>query len=102
MTRKRSRLRGDLRLDPLELRQHLIGSFHEQSPRVGQLQPAAHLPRENGSGLALQRAELLRDRRRRERQRLGRTGDRAPCVELAQHRQLSRIQHQLSLTEQNR
>jgi hypothetical protein len=65
----------------------------EPQAGVGQPQPPADALGERDAGLALQLGELLRDRARGERQRLGDRGDRAPGVQLAQQQQLAEVEH---------
>ena len=79
----------ELGLDLLDARQQLPGPLHERAAGVGQLEPPAGLAEQLDAGLALELGELLRDRRRREGERLGRARDRALGGELAQHGQPS-------------
>ena len=91
--------RGQLRLGALHLFEQLLRERNEGSARVGQLQPPTRLAEELDARLTLEQGELLRDRRRGERERLRRAGDRSLGGELAKHCQAARIQHQLSVTE---
>ena len=90
-------LGGELGLDLLDAREQLAGALHERAAGVGQLEPPADLAEQLDAGLALELGELLRHRRRREGERLGRARDRALGGELAQHGQSARVQHQLSI-----
>ena len=72
-------------LERLELPQHAARALGQHAARVGQLEPPPAAAEQLDAGLALQLRELLRDRRRREGERLGGAGDRPLRDELAQH-----------------
>ena len=73
---------GQVRLGDLELRQHRLGVGDERARGVGQPDAAAVALEQRDPDLALERGELLRDRRRRERERLGGRRDRPAGGEL--------------------
>ena len=74
---------GEVRLGDLELREHRLGVGHERARRVGQPDAAAVALEQRDADLALERRELLRDRRRREGERLGGRRDRPAGGELS-------------------
>ena len=86
-------LAREVGLELLELGQHPAGARREHAAGVGQLEPPPGLAEQLDARLALQLRELLRDRRRRERERLGGARDRALGDELAQHDEAAGSEH---------
>jgi hypothetical protein len=82
-----------IRLGRLELRQQRVGVTHQTQPGIGQPEPPAHALGKRHAGLALKLRELLRDRRRRIRQRLRDRHDGPSNVQLAQKAELAYIEH---------
>ena len=74
-----------------------LGVAHERLARLGEAHAARAALHEDRAGLALERRDLLRDRRLRERQRLGRGGERAAHRDLAQDPETAYVEHHLSL-----
>jgi len=92
----RERLGLGLRLR--ELRQDLLGPLDEQEPRGCEMHAAAAALEQLVPELALERAQLLGDGGRRERERLGGGSDRAVKSHLAQRSQSPDVEHQFCLT----
>ena len=84
---------GQLGGGPLQLLQHRLGVPDQVPPGRGEHHPPPAALQQRQAGLPLQRAELLRDRRRGEGQRLGDGGDRAPVGQFAQQAQAADIKH---------
>jgi hypothetical protein len=81
-----------------EVAEELVGPGHEHAARVGQLEPPPDLAKQLDAGLALERGQVLRDRRGREGERRGRPRNRPLGGELAQHREPAWVEHRLSIT----
>jgi hypothetical protein len=89
---------GECRRGAFELLQHGLRVLDEELPRGRQRDRAPRAFEQWHARLPFQRAELLGDGRRRERDRLGDRGDRAAPGELAQEVELAWIEHKLSLS----
>ena len=83
---------GQVRLRDLELREHGLGVGDERARGVGQPDAAAVALEQRDADLALERGELLRDRRRREREGLGGRRDRPAGGELSEDTQASDVE----------
>ena len=81
---------GEPREDPL-------GVAHHGLAGVGEPHAARAALDEDGAGLALERGDLLRDGRLRERERFGGGGERALEGDLAQDAHAADVEHQCSL-----
>jgi hypothetical protein len=80
-----------------EARQDLVGVPHDRLARLGQPHAARAALHEHRAGLALERRDLLRDRRLRERERLGGGGERAAQRDLAEDSHTTDVKHQWDL-----
>ncbi len=80
-----------------EAGEHGVGVAHERLPRLGQPHPARVALHEHGSGLALERGDLLRHGGLREGERLGGGGEGALAGDLAQDAHAADVEHQSSL-----
>ena len=89
--------RLELRLRLGEVAEDRVGVAHERAARVGEPDAAHAALDERGARLALQRGDLLRDRRLRERERLGGGREGAMLRDLAEHPHAADVEHQRSL-----
>ena len=85
--------RGEVGLGERGALEQRVGVIDEHQRRVGQPHAAAGPLEQGHARLALEQRELLRDRRRRELQRVGDRGDRPALLELAQQPQSAEIEH---------
>ena len=74
-----------------------LGVADDRLARLGEPHAARAALHERGAGLALERGDLLRDGGLRERQRLGRGGERAADRDLAEHPHAADVKHELNL-----
>ena len=74
------------------------GVLDEHERRVGQADTPARALEQAHAGLALEHRELLRDRRRRELERVGDRGDRPALMQLAQQSEAAELEHRGSNT----
>ena len=88
--------RGQVGLGERRALEQRVGVLDEHERRVGQAHAAARAFEQPHAGLALEHRELLRDRRRRELQRVGDRGDRPALVQLAQQAQAAEVEHRVA------
>ena len=90
--------RGERGVHPLEFAEHRVGVAEDGFGRGGQPDRPPVGDQQRLSHLLLERRELLRDRRRRQIQRIGRRGDRAAVRELPKGTQPAKVDHEEQLT----
>jgi hypothetical protein len=73
--------------------EHRLGMHHQGAAGVGEAHRSHAALDEGGARLALEGSDLLADRRLRERERLGRGGERATGGDLPQHPEPAGIKH---------
>ena len=98
LSARRRVLRREIALEPFELGEERVG-VAEQHMRGGrQADTAARRLEQRVAELALERRELLRDRRGREMQGFGRRGERSVIRHRPQGSQPSKVDHEVDLT----
>ena len=90
--------RRERRVHPLKLAEQRVGVREHGLGRRRQPDGAAVREQQRLPDLLLERRQLLRDRRGREVQRVGRRGDRAAVGELSQGAQTAELDHEAQLT----
>ena len=85
--------RGQVRLGERGAVQQRVGVLDQHERGVGQADAAPGALEQLHAGLALEDGELLRDRRRRELERVGDGRDRPALAELAQEAEAAQVEH---------
>ena len=87
-------------LGGLEPAEDHVGVLDEDLARLGQHDPAGTALQQPHAGLALERGDLLRDRRGRVGEHVGGGRQRTAAGDLAEHAQAANVQHRPKVTAQ--
>ena len=100
LSARRGVLRGEVALELLQLREQRVGVAEQHVRRGREAHAAARGFEQRVADLAFERGQLLRDRRRREMQRIRGRGERAVVGHRSQRPQSSQVDHEDDLTGQ--